>query len=111
MKRTLLLSAVLLAALTFSLAISTPKPLYAVLVCCDHGGYPTTWYWEMAATCAEAQAAHRAKSLPEAEDFCRPYGVCEFSVPNCYISGAMWVADGPATYGCRYNYFGPPPCP
>jgi hypothetical protein len=100
MKRTVLLAA-LLVAIACTMAISTPKPLYAIM-CCDNGGYTTAQYWVMLPTCAEAQTAYRAQAKPEADAFCgSSFAVCAFSIPACYASGSQWVVDGIATFGCK----------
>jgi hypothetical protein len=99
MKRTVLLGALLVAVLACTLALSTAKPLHA-LKCCDFGGYQTEHHWHMEATCADAQAAHRALSFPEAQAFCGATNVCAFTLPGCYFAEGMWVVDGPATFGC-----------
>jgi hypothetical protein len=103
MKRAALLGALLVAVLVCGYAISTPEPAHAIL-CCDNGGYETPHHWHMASTCSDAQAQHRALSLPEAQAFCGgATKVCGFTLPPCYASGAMWVVDGPATFSCRWD--------
>lgn len=101
MKRVTLLGVLLVAVLACTAAFSTPEPAHA-LMCCDNGGYSTAQYWTMSTTCADAQAQFRAAALPEAQAFCGgPTRVCGASVPNCYTSGSMFVADGFMYFGCK----------
>jgi hypothetical protein len=99
MKRATLLGALLVAVLACTAALSTPKAADA-LPCCDNGGYSTSQYWEMKATCSEAQSAFRNAALPEAQANCGGSGVCNITIPNCYQSGGMWVVDGFMYHGC-----------
>ena len=106
MKRTVLLSVLLLAALATTLALSIPRPLHAIK-CCDYSYNETSQYWTMKSTCAEAEAEHRSLSFPEAQAACSPDGVCLFELPPCYQDGNMWVVDGRATFSCRSLICGP----
>lgn len=102
MKRTVVLGALLVALLTCTLAISTPKPLQAIF-CCDNC-CTTSQYWVMKPTCSEAQTEYRAQALPEAQAACGgATQVCSFIIPGCYASGGMWVVDGTADFGCKYQ--------
>jgi uncharacterized low-complexity protein len=105
MKRTALLGALLVAVLACTVALSTPKAVHAIM-CCE-GYYGTSQYWEMKATCAEAQTAFRNAALPEAQANCGGSGACGISIPNCYQSGNMWVVDGFMYHGCM-EQCGPP---
>jgi hypothetical protein len=101
MKRTALLAA-LLVAIACTMALSTPRPLHAIL-CCDNC-CATTQHWVMRPTCSEAQTAYRAEALPEAQADCGgATQVCAFSIPACYASGGQWVVDGTASFGCKYQ--------
>ena len=101
MKRVTLLGVLMVAVLACAAALSAPEPAHALL-CCDNGGYSTSQYWYMAATCADAQTLYRAAALPEAQADCGgATRVCSFTLPPCYQSGNMWVVDGTATYACK----------
>ncbi len=106
MKRVALLSALLVAVLVCSYAVSTPKPAHAIM-CCDNGGYQTSQYWVKAPTCAQAQTIFRTMARPEANDFCGGSTlVCAITIPACYYWGwedpaNPWVASGVMTFGCK----------
>jgi hypothetical protein len=105
MKRVALLSALLVAVLVCSYAVSTPKPAHAIM-CCDNGGYTTSQYWAMGPTCADAQAAFRATARPEANAFCGgSFLVCAVSIPPCYYwyenPANPYVVSGVMTFGCK----------
>ena len=106
MKRKFFLLGALVAVLACSMAISTPRPLHAIM-CCDNGGYTTAQYWVMKPTCSEAQTEYRAQARPEANAFCgSSFQVCAFSIPGCYsfvdeYGVTWWVVDGIATFGCK----------
>ena len=104
MKRTVYLGALLVAMIACAAALSKPAPLHAIL-CCDNGGYTTQqYYWVMAPTCSEAQAAFRAAARPEANDFCGgSFYVCAISTPACYYYSDLnqWVVSGLLTFGCK----------
>jgi hypothetical protein len=99
--RRIALLGTLVAGLTCALALSTPRPLHAVL-CCDNGGYTTSLYWVWEPTCSEAQAAFRSEALPEAQAYCGgTFLVCATTVPGCYWYEGKWVVSGAMTFGCK----------
>ena len=106
MRRIALLGALLTAGLACALALSTPRPLYAVM-CCDNGGYSTSYYYVLKPTCSEAQSMFRALALPEAQDFCGgATRVCATSIPSCYLfwdefGNLMYVVSGWMIFGCK----------
>ena len=106
MKRTACLGALLAALLACAAALSKPAPLHAVM-CCDNGGYSTSYYWVKGPTCADAQAAFRALARPEANDFCGGSTlVCDISIPPCYYWGMEdpanpWMVSGYMMFGCK----------
>jgi len=107
MRRTALLGALLVTVLAGGMAISTPKPVDALLLQCCVGYYQTAQYWAKGATCAEAQANYRALARPEADAFCggSTY-VCAFSIPQCEDWSSVdpynpWKLDNVSTFGCK----------
>jgi len=103
MKRTTLLGVLLVAVLACSAALTTVRPAHAIL-CCEDGGSSSVQHWKMASTCADAQAQWRAEALPEAQADCGGVTkVCNTSVPDCYLSNGMYVADGFLSWGCRVD--------
>lgn len=106
MARSFRLGTLLVAVLTCSLAVSTPKPVLA-LRCCALG-YITSQYWVMKPTCSEAQAAFRTAALPEAQAVCAPEFVCQITIPSCYSAydaygNLVYVVDGLMNHGCTYS--------
>jgi hypothetical protein len=96
----------LVAVVAFTLAISTPRPLHAIL-CCTDCGYTTSQYWTKAPTCAEAQTAYRALAKPEADSICGGTNAsCALSIPPCedwHLEDPAnpWKIDGVASFCCK----------
>jgi len=106
MKRTACLGALLVTLLACAAALSKPEPLHAIM-CCDNGGYQTSYYWVKGPTCADAQSQFRALARPEANAFCGGSTlVCAMSIPPCWDWYAEdpanpWMISGVMYFGCK----------
>ncbi len=101
MKRSALLTCLLVLVLISVVSLLRPSSLYAV-DWCPEGPYYTSQYYAAAATCVDAQAQYRSLARPEANAFCGgSFYVYLFTLPPCQQDGSQWVVDGPAEFYCR----------